>query len=249
MRLKRHRNALLATAAFLGAITIAPAAQGQLSQLHPSFYGSAEWDTEDSQFYLLGMYIGVAKLGWSPYLNVNGYHLRFEDDLGLEQDLTAISPTLGLAYAGTTGGFSFGAGYTWVTDEAVDAIGAEGGGSDGVHVAFGAYRDGSGDRPVRTQFLSNYNFGAEYLWTRLRFSVPMTERTRVGLELVGQGGFEEDASSNTFKIGPTFEIAWNDNFRTGAVVGFKSTGGDSPRFIDGRENAAYFKVEFSLSPF
>jgi hypothetical protein len=226
-------------------MAMAPAAQAQLSQLHPSFYGSAEWDTEDTQFYLLGMYVGVARLGWSPYFNVNAYHLRF-DDFGVESDLSAISPTIGLAYAGTRGGFSFGAGYTWVTDEVDDAPGAEGGASDGVHVAFGAYREGAGDRPVRTQFLSNYNFGAEYLWSRLRFSVPMTERTRVGLELVGQGGFE-DGASNTFKIGPTFEVAWNESFRTGAVVGFKTTGGD--RFIDGRENAAYFKLEFSLSPF
>jgi hypothetical protein len=246
MRLKGQRTALLAVAAFVSSIAIAPAAQGQLSQLHPSFYGSAEWDTENSQFYLLGMYVGVAKLGWSPYLNVNGYHLRYEDEFGADQDLSAISPTLGLAYAGTRGGFSFGAGYTWVTDEVDDAPGAEGGSSDGVHVAFGAYRDGAGDRPVRTQFLSNYNFGAEYLWTRLRFSVPMTTRTRVGLELVGQGGFD-DGASNTFKIGPTIEFALNDNFRLGGVVGYKTTGGD--RFIDGRENAAYFKVEFSLSPF
>ncbi len=245
MRLTRHRNALVATAAIVSSMAMAPAAQAQLSQLHPSFYGSAEWDTEDTQFYLLGMYVGVARLGWSPYFNVNAYHLRF-DDFGVERDLSAISPTIGLAYAGTRGGFSFGAGYTWVTDEFDDAPGAEGGASDGVHVAFGAYREGAGDRPFRTQFLSNYNFGAEYLWSRLRFSVPMTERTRVGLELVGEGGFD-DGASNTFKIGPTFEIAWNESFRTGAVVGFKSTGGD--RFIDGRENAAYFKLEFSLSPF
>lgn len=246
MRLKSHRTALFAIAAvFAGSIAVAPAAQGQLSQLHPSFYGSAEWDTQGDQFYLLGMYVGIAKLGWSPYLNVNGYHLRY-DDFGVDRELSAFSPTLGLAYAESRGGFSFGAGYTWVDSQDPDAPGAEGGSSDGVHAAFGAYRDGSGDRPVRTQLLSNYNFGAEYLWTRLRFSVPMSERTRVGLELVGQGGFN-DGASNTFKVGPTFEVAWNDSFRTGAVVGYKTTGGD--RFIDGRENAAYFKLEFSLSPF
>jgi hypothetical protein len=42
-------------------------------------------------------------------------------------------------------------------------------------------------------------------------------------------------------------VAWTDSFRTGAVVGWKTSGGD--RFLDGRENAAYFKLEFSFSPF
>jgi len=247
MRLKSHRTALLAmAAAFAGSIAIAPAAQGQLSQLHPSFYGSAEWDTEDSQFYLLGMYVGVAKLGWSPYLNVNGYHLRY-DDLGVTKKLSAISPTLGLAYAGTRGGFSFGGGYTWVDYTDPTLPGAEGGASSGPHAAFGAYRDGSGDRPIRTQFLSNYNFGAKYLWTRLRFSKSITERTRLGLELIGQGGGENGSHSNTFKVGPTIEFQVSDALRLGGVVGYKTTGGT--RFPNERQNAAYFKLEFSLSPF
>lgn len=246
MRVKSHRTALLAVAAFVGSFAIAPAAEAQLSRIHPSFYGSAEWDTENTEFYLLGMYVGISKLGWSPYLNVNAYHLRY-DDFGVDKKLSAISPTLGLAYAGRNGGFSFGGGYTWTDFEDSSAPGAEGGGSSGPHVAFGAYRNGRGDRPVRTQFLSNYNFGAKYLWTRLRFSVPMTEKARVGLELIGQGGGENGSYSNTFKVGPTFEYQWNDSFRTGAVVGYKTAGGT--RFLGERQNSAYFKLEFSLSPF
>jgi hypothetical protein len=245
MKLKRHRTALLAVAALVGSTAFAPAAEAQFSRIHPSFYGSAEWATDESQFYLLGMYVGVSKLGWSPYLNVNGYHLRY-DDLGVQKKLSAISPTIGLAYAGRNGGLSFGGGYTWVDYEDPNAPGADGGASSGPHAAFGAYREGSGDRPFRTQFLSNYNFGAKYLWTRLRFSTPMTQRTRVGLELIGQGGGENGSYSNTFKIGPTIEMQWTDSFRTGAVVGWKTAGGT--RFPE-RENSAYFKLEFSLSPF
>jgi hypothetical protein len=245
MKVKSHRTALLAVASFVGSIAIAPAAEAQLYGLHPSFYGSAEWDTEESQFYLLGMYVGVSKRGWSPYFNVNAYHLRY-DDFGVENKLSAIAPTLGLAFAGRNSGFSFGAGYTWVDVDFPGAPGADGGASSGPHVAFGAYHNGSGDRPLHTQFLSNYNFGAQYLWSRLRFSVPMTERTRVGLELVGQGGGEDGFYSNTFKVGPTFEVQWTDYFRTGAVVGFKTS--DQTGFAD-RRNAAYFKLEFSFSPF
>jgi hypothetical protein len=252
MKFKSLRTALLAIAAIVGSFAIAPAAEGQfLSRLHPSFYGSAEWDTQDSEFYLIGMYVGVAKLGWSPYLNVNAYRLNYVDrrppPQGGPRNLSAISPTLGLAYAGRNGGFSFGGGYTWTDFDDPGAPGAEGGGSSGPHVAFGAYRNGSGDRPWRLQFLSNYNFGAEYLWTRLRANTPIAERVRVGAEFIAQGGFEEGSESSVFKVGPTVEVAWTDNFRTGAVVGWKNSGGN--RFPDGRENAAYFKLEFSFSPF
>jgi hypothetical protein len=243
---------LLATAAIVGSVAFVQTAEGQLqllSNFHPSFYGSAELDTEDSEFYLLGMYAGVAKLGWSPYLNVNAYRLNYVDRTPgeVERDLSAISPTVGFAYAGRSNGFSFGGGYTWTDSDDSGAPGAEGGGSSGPHAAFGAYQNGRGDRPWRVQFLSNYNFGAEYLWTRLRATTALTNRVRAGAELIGQGGFEEGSGSNVLKVGPTVEVAWSDSFRTGAVLGWKTSGGD--RFGDDRESAVYFKLEFSFSPF
>ena len=251
MKFTRIRSTV-ALAAVISSVAIVPGAEGQLpmlSRFHPSFYGSGEMDTEDSEFYLLGMYAGVAKLKWSPYLNVNAYRLNYVDRLTADEpkDLSAISPTVGLAYAARNGGFSFGGGYTWTDSDDAGAPGAEGGGSSGPHAALGAYRNGTGDRPWRLQFLSNYNFGAEYLWSRLRANTPVKDRVRVGAELVGQSGFEEASGSNVFKIGPTVEVAWTDSFRTGAVVGWKTSGGD--RFLDERESAAYFKLEFSFSPF
>jgi hypothetical protein len=252
MKFTSLRSALLAIGAIVSSFAIVPSAEGQLQMLssfHPSFYGSAEMDTEDSEFYLLGMYAGVAKLRWSPYLNVNAYRLNYVDTRPGETatDLSAISPTIGLAYAARNSGFSFGGGYTWTDSDDSGAPGAEGGGSSGPHGAFGAYRSGRGDRPWRLQFLSNYNFGAEYLWTRLRANTALTDRVRAGAEFVGESGFEEGSGSNVFKVGPTVEVAWTDSFRTGAVVGWKTSGGD--RFLDERESAVYFKLEFSFSPF
>ncbi|MEO7823766.1 MAG: hypothetical protein ABIS15_09215 [Gemmatimonadaceae bacterium] len=246
MSLKSHCTALLAALAFAGTVAIAPAAEGQIAGIHPSFYGSGEWDTGDSQFYLLGVYLGVSKLGWSPYVNANAYRLSYDNN-GQQGDLSGFSPTLGFAHAARKGGYSVGAGYTWTDSDDSGAPGSEGGGSSGIHAAVGAYRNGSGDRPVRTQFLSNYNFGSEYLWARLRASVPMADRIRVGAELVGQGGGKGATSSNSFKAGPTVEYQWSDNVRSAAVVGYKTTGGS--RFPAGRDSAPYFKLEFSLSPF
>ena len=247
MKLNRHRNAVLALAALAGLMVIGRTADAQ-TQLRPSFYGSAEADTRNTQFYLLGMYVGMGGLGWSPYFNINGYVLHYPV-LGTQRTLSAVAPTVGLAYAGRTGGVSFGVGYAWVHNPNVGAPGAESGGSNGVTASFGAYQNGTGRRPLHTQLLSNYNFGSQYLWARGRGSVPfgysVEHPARIGLEVVGQGGGKNGNTSNSFQVGPTLEYAWTPNFRTTGVVGYKSVGGT---FLANRESAAYFKIEFSLSP-
>ncbi|MDP9202509.1 MAG: hypothetical protein M3P26_11345 [Gemmatimonadota bacterium] len=251
MKLNNHRIAVFALAA-LAVLTLGRTAEAQRSQIHPSFYGSAELDTRHSQFYLLGMYVGMGGLGWSPYFNVNAYSLHYRltsSDPNSDRTLSAVSPTLGLAYAGRRGGVSFGAGYAWVDNEDPGAPGAEGGGSNGATASFGAYHSGTGRRPLRTQLLSNYNFGSQYLWARGRASVPFNylsrEAARIGAELVGQGGGKDGRKSNSFQAGPTLEYTWTPHFRTTGVVGYKSVGGPS---FTSRESAAYLKLEFSFSP-
>ncbi|MEA2706003.1 MAG: hypothetical protein QOH22_791 [Gemmatimonadaceae bacterium] len=248
MRLNRHRHVVLAVAAIAGLTVIArPAA----AQLHPSFYGSAEADTRNTQFYLLGMYVGMGGLGWSPFFNVNGYLLEYPVN-GVKRNLSAVSPSVGLAYAGRTGGVSFGVGYAFVHNPVPTAVGAEGGSSSGVTASFGAYNNGSGNRPLRTQLLSNYNFGSRYLWVRGRGSVPfgysVEHPARIGLEVVGQGGGKNGSTSNSFQVGPTLEYAWTPNFRTTGVIGYKNVGGSFNGVSSSRESAAYFKLEFSFSP-
>jgi hypothetical protein len=181
------------------------------------------------------MYVGMGGLGWSPFFNVNGYLLEYPVN-GVKRNLSAISPSVGLAYAGRTGGVSFGVGYAFVHNPVVTAVGAEGGSSNGVTASFGAYNNGSGNRPVHTQLLSNYNFGSRYLWVRGRGSVPfgysVEHPARIGLEVVGQGGGKNGITSNSFQVGPTLEYVG------GRFNGVSST----------RESAAYFKLEFSFSP-
>ncbi len=252
MRLRIHRNTVLVLATVAGLTTTTRIAQAQMPALHPSFYGSAELDTRSSQFYLLGLYVGMGGLGWSPYFNINGYSLHYRlvrDVPTSDRSLTAVLPTLGLAYAGRRSGVSFGAGYAWVSNEDPGAPGAEGGGSDGVTASFGAYHNGSGRRAMHTQLLANYNFDSPYLWARGRASVPFRYSTshpaRIGAELIGQTGGEGALKTNVFQVGPTLEWGWTPNFRTTGAAGYKSVGGD--RFTS-RESAAYFKLEFSFSP-
>ena len=96
---------------------------------------------------------------------------------------------------------------------------------------------------------SNYNFGSKYFWARGRVSVPFgylgRQTSRIGAEIVGQGGGKNGRKSNSFQAGPTLEYAWTPNFRTTGVIGYKSVGGEI--FTD-RQSAAYFKLEGSFSP-
>ncbi len=250
----RHNTRLIIVIAMsaIAGTTAARTAGAQLSQVHPSFYGSTELDTRHSDFYLLGMYIGVGGLGWSPYVNVNGYYLDYIFSPVIaksDRTLSAWSPTLGLAYAGRRSGISFGGGYTFVNNEDPGAPGAEGGGATGATASLGAYHSGAGRRALHTQFLSNYNFGSQYAWARARASVPfgrsVKHPARVGAELVGQGGGKDLRKSNSFQAGPTLEYEWTPQLRTTGAVGYKTVGG---RIYASRESAAYLKLEFSFSP-
>jgi hypothetical protein len=251
MRLKRIRRALFALATVTGLTGFARNANAQLGQFHPTLYGSAEADTRNSQFYLAGLYVGMGGLGWSPYFNANGLllHYRPVPTIDATENLTSVSPTLGLAYAGRSGGVSFGGGYTWVNHENPAAPGAESGGKSGATASFGAYSNGARRRAMRSQLLANYNFGSHYAWVRARASVPFGNSNRhparIGAEVVGQGGGLNGITTNSFQAGPTFEYAWNQNFRTTVAGGYKNVGGTA---FSNRDNAGYIKLEFSLSP-
>lgn len=252
MELQTRLNKVLAAAAIGALISAAQPADAQLTNFHPSFYGSTELDTRNTQFYLPGVYVGVGGLGWSPYFNANGYALRYQvlpQVSNSDQTLSAFLPTLGLAYASRSNGVSIGGGYAFVKNEDPGAPGAEGGGTSGATASLGAYHSGRAPRSMRTQLLANYNFDSRYVWARGRASVPFgTSRahpTRIGAELVGQGGGRDGMTSTTWQAGPTLEYAWAPGLRTTAAAGWKSV--DGSRFAQ-RENAGYFKLEFSFSP-
>lgn len=252
MELKTRLTRIVAASAIGGLLTMANAAGAQLTQFHPSFYGSAELDTRNSQFYLPGVYVGVGGLGWSPYFNANGYALRYQvlpQVSSSNQTLTAILPTLGMAYASRSNGVSIGAGYAFVNNEDPGAPGAEGGGTSGATASLGAYHSGRSVRSMHTQLLANYNFDSRYLWARGRASMPFgasrNHPARLGAEVVGQGGGRDGLTSSTWQVGPTFEYVWTPGLRTTAAAGWKTV--DGSRFAE-RENAGYLKLEFSFSP-
>jgi hypothetical protein len=230
---------------------VAPAVLHAQSTIHPSFFGSTEFDTKGTNFYLLGTYIGFPTGGaWSPYFEADAYHLNFPAG-AKRQSLNAVNPTIGLQHNAARASVSFGVGYSFVSSNASGAsLNTERGGESGVTASFGANSTGPGERPYQTEFLANYNFGSSYLWSRARGSVPAgtsaAHPLRVGLELVGQGGSHNGSSTHAFSVGPFFNYQVTPQFKTGLAGGAKFYGSNG---TTGSGTAAYIKWEFSLSPF
>jgi hypothetical protein len=220
----------------------------QTPQINPSVYGDAEFDTQHSQFYLAGLYIGVGGQGWTPYANANVYHLNFRSG-GATQSLTGFSPSVGLSYDNGGSGYSFGVGYTWVNTQTPITFNTQTGGENGVTASFGLHANSPSARGTRTELLGDYNFGAHYLWSRARGSIPVgystVHPTRVGLEFIAQGGGKSGATSHSFSVGPTLEQKWTPNFSTTLAGGAKFNGSAG---TTASNTAAYVSLEFSISP-
>lgn len=222
---------------------VAPSA-ARAQSLDPSFSLDANFDTKGSNFYGAGMYLGLpSSSAWSPYIDLYSYYLNYPAG-ATRGSLQAFAPTVGLSYSSGRSSVNFGVGYAFVSKNTGPSINTERGGESGVTASFGAHTTGPGERPYKAEFLSNYNFGSDYLWTRARASVPFGYSTRhpsrIGLELGGQGSSHNGVRSHAFSFGPVFETKLTPQ------LGFTVAGG--PKFYDRGGHGAYLSLGLSISP-
>lgn len=228
----------------LAALCVLAPASMRAQQLHPSFGLDSDFDTKGNNFYGAGMYLGFpSKSAWSPYVSLYSYYLNYPAGR-TRGSLKGFSPTVGLSHASGRSSVSFGAGYSFVTKNTGAPLNTGRGNEGGVTASFGAHNTGPGERPYKAEFLSNYNFGSDYLWTRARGSVPfgysVAHPARIGLELGAQGSNHNGASSYSFSVGPTFEV------RLTRQLGFTVAGG--PKFYSNGGHAAYIGLALSINP-
>lgn len=201
-----------------------------------SIFGAAEFDDENTSFFLLGGSWGPGGLGWRPYLGVSAYHLRF--DAGPSTTTrNVVVPSIGMTNRMSDGSFGGSVGYAFADEDApVAFVGAESG--DGVVVQGHLNHWGSGRHNL--QLLGSYNFGTEFFWTRGRASRPLTATSPlwVGGEAALMGG----ESVTLAQIGPTIEWRFSPQFRFGGSAGFK------PVLSGGSGSAVYGRVEFLWLP-
>ena len=214
------------------AITLTSTARAQ------SVHGAAEFDDENTTFFLLGgtMPFGGG-LGWHPYVGVSAYHLRFSGAGTTTRNV--IVPSIGLTNAMSDGSFGGSLGYAFADVDRsapVAFVGAESG--DGLVAQAHFNHWGSGRHAL--QWLGSYNFGTEFFWTRVRGSKPLTATSPiwVGGEAALMGG----ESATLAQLGPTIEYRFSPKFRLGGSAGFK------PVLSGGSGSAVYGRVEFLWLP-
>jgi hypothetical protein len=183
-------------------------------------FGAAEFSGPvERNVQLLGFAVSSGLPGWSPVLTVTGLRFAYPDAFGGTAESFAIAPSLGMRYQTETGSAGLHVGYIFV-DEPSAPVGVVGpvGSSDGVFLTFQGDHWGRGERIG--QLIATYNFGGNYLWSRLKGGTrfgSLTSPLFVGAELIFQGGGEDVTlgipNSWVLQAGPVLMFQLTPNFR------------------------------------
>jgi hypothetical protein len=221
---------------------IASTNQAAHAQLGFTVYGVGEFDTSDVIFVLGGVSVSAARAGWTPVAGVSASWLQYPSPLVGDgtQEVTTVTPTIGLANNFGPGVFQLSVGYAFSSaDENIAAPIVAEAGRDGVVTI--AQLDYWGDGGLGGQAIASYNFGGESLWARGR----VTQR----IASLSNGG--------QIRLGG--EVAYlNSDFyqatQIGGVIGFHAgrgviiNGGIGRKLTDDGPDATYFRAEIVLLP-
>lgn len=219
------------------------------AQVSGSVYGSTEWDTEESRSVFLGSSMSFGPGPLRPTFSIGSYKLWFPSGTGT-QTITAVTPSAGLSYSYGPGGVGFSVGYSFRSSDSpvapTDVGIPEASGTENTPVINGSWQYW-GDGSATSSILGSYATKSQYLWSRARAARrvaqwPNDRELALGGEVVYQKGSKEPNTSWSFAAGPTLHYKWNRHFRTGIVVGGKSTSNPDTDVYP------YFKLEFSFAP-
>jgi cellulose synthase (UDP-forming) len=238
-------------------LAMAAMAQPLQAQIQPVVYGGMEVDTEDLVVSVLGASVQSAAPGWGWVADLHGYWLQFPQWNQLpgavpEERTTgsifAMVPAIGVRSGGTSSAIQLRVGYALLSDDAPGVVGTAAGAS-GVTTTLQGDVWGTGERTASA--IANYNWGADYYWTRLRGAqriagTQATSQWRLGAEVGAQGQFGDGARGfgyQAFQAAPVVEWQVNPGLQLASAIGVKT---------DNRHETAdlfpYFRLEFVLVP-
>ena len=227
----RRRGALVG--AVFGCFLMAPA-----SAAAQAVYGSYEHATDNVDVVFLGgnLPLGGNVGGFTPYVGFGSYWLSYERADGEDASVTALTPLVGLRHGfGNGASVSGSVGYKFQSSNEEDPLPFFGGGGDGISTTLSAGYWGSA--PINADGQVSYNWGSEYVWSRVRASMGIASRTRLGAELTVQGETGNDDGYSSVAYGPFVSFGLGNGWSIGAGAGWKNdTGPDSHN---------YFGVDFA----
>jgi hypothetical protein len=221
---------------------IASTTRDAKAQLGFTVYGVGEFDTSDVIFVLGGVSVSRARAGWTPVAGLSASWLQYPVIGDETQDVTTITPTIGLANNFGPGIFQLSVGYAIsnADDDLVAPVVAGDPGQDGV-VTIGQV-DYWGDGGLGGQAIASYNFGSESLWARGRVTQRIASLSNQGqIRLGGEVAFLDSDFYQATQIGGVIGFHAGRGTIINGGIGRKLAGDDG-------EDATYFRAEIVLFP-
>lgn len=234
------------TAAALMALALTAPLDAQGVNL--TFVGETGGD-DVSLFLAEGQWAPVP-IGVSPVVSLQTY-LVTADAGEVSASTWAVTPAAGLRF-GAPGGFLQGlVGYSFKRQGDVGAGTFFGGAEDGVNATAHAQWWGTG--AVGLQGIVSHNFGSEYLWSRGRGTVRVSEGDAGSFHLGAEAGWQGELGDESV-ISPNYSavmvgpvLQWSTPNLTG-LIGGGWKGIDSEVALDDEDSTWYMKAELVLTP-
>jgi hypothetical protein len=212
-------------------------------------YGAAEAGGRGSSLFLLGLSASGAGTGWQPVASIQAYRLSFLTRVGTSTSTTTttnnvFSPAVGLKYNTGVGATQFQVGYAFVNSStenpvAVGTFPIPAASKNGVFVTAQGDYWGTGEHTA--QFIASWNFGNEFLWSRVRAAQRIggtDSPVMLGAEAGLLGGGTGAKDTWGFFVGPTLGFRVTPDFRLTLAGGYRANT-STPNNASG-----YAKVDF-----
>ena len=219
---------VIAAAALIGSSAVAGAQQ-------LVGFGTAEAGGLGSSLFLLGLSASGRGMDWQPTGTLEGYYLRFGGGSGSTVTQWVFAPSVGLKDAMKGGAIQARVGYSIVNSSTnfgnttfpSGTFPVATGSKNGVFVV--GQGDYWGDGNMMGQAIATYNFGTEFLWSRLRGAEKLSNGSpiMIGGEVGYLGGGTSDVPGFTktwgYFLGPLVSYQFTPAFRGTLFGGYRNT--------------------------
>ena len=233
--MKFSRTAAILVSAI--ALSAAPAH----AQWSGAVYGSAEFDTNDTNLLFAGMTVSPGGGDVAPIFGLQAYRLSYKSGTGTT-DVFVVKPSAGLRFhlsPETSANLSLG--YAFANKEfpgtAASSAADQG---DGVVLSGGLDMNPAASR-ISWQALAAYNFGSQSFWGRLRAPIKLRSSESGSVSLAPEVAYL--SGSGYSAVQPGAVLLWQGN------SGFGFGGGIAFNMPNEGDNSTVFKIEASHSLF
>jgi hypothetical protein len=224
-----------AVAILISAITLAAAPVH--AQWSGSVYGTAEFDTNNTNLLFAGMSLSPGGGDIAPIFGLQAYRLSYKSGSGTTS-VFVVKPSAGLRFhlaPGTSANLSLG--YAFANkDVPGTALSSSADRGDGVVLSGGLDLTPS-TSPVSWQALASYNFGSDSFWGRVRAPIKLRSSTSGSVSIAPEVAYLSGTGYSAVQPGAVVLWQANSGFGFGAGIAF-----NMPNQGD---NSTVFKVEAS----